>query len=117
MADYAVLHTATRVIRGLTTDARRVLLADETIVGPLAVQLDIRHPRDEPGWRLALDNVTLVRATIAQWRAADMDEAWDATEKERKWMELRQAVRDVRDDPTVPVSVKAWATKTIQVYG
>lgn len=69
MAQYAILHTATRLIRRLTTEASSPVLADETIVDTSASPLDLAGGP----YVLGADNVTLTAATAAQIAAGDLE--------------------------------------------
>lgn len=74
MAQYAILHTATRLIRRLTTDGSSPLLADETLVDTSASPLDLAGGP----YVLGADNVTLTPATPAEIAIGDLEQIFFA---------------------------------------
>lgn len=105
MAQKAIIHTTTRVIRGLTTDTNPTLPSGFSAVD-LAVDIELSNGP----WKLDLSNVK-VQATQQEARDAGVDEDYNAQQSAQLVTDFRDAsilartrwiaVRDSAGLPTV----------------
>jgi hypothetical protein len=107
MAQKAIIHTSTRVIRRLTTDASPAITSDETVVD-LAVDIDLVNGP----WKLDLSNVK-VQATAQENQDAGQDEAYNATQRSQLVSDFRDASitartrwQAVADNSGLPAAVR-----------
>ena len=114
MAQYAIIFTANRVITRVTTDSNLAIGAQETMVGPLDPPITLQRPPGVVGWKLSLANEK-IECTVQELRDAGLDDAFNKSEQDRKWQELRQATIAMRDDVLVPASVKQFSRKLLEV--
>lgn len=98
----AIIHTATRVVRRVTTDAAPALAADESVVEVSTLNLSGGF------WKLDAQGVR-VAATPADIDAAAVDDALEAQKVRALALALRDAAVAMRDDASLPATVRAFA--------
>ena len=103
MANTAILHTATRVIRRVTSDPSPTLAADETAV-VLAVPIDLSGAL----WKLDAGG-NKISATVAECRVAGIDDAYERSRRGQKRQALIDALDIVIGDLTATPALKAFA--------
>ena len=109
MTQKAIIHTATRVIRRLTTDDVPATNADETAV-------EVVTPLDLAGgpWKLALDNQTLTVATTQEIDDAEADPV-RVTAAQRQffvnYLASLDAIEAAGNNTQMMAAVKDWARR------
>lgn len=105
MAQTAIIHTTTRVIRRLTIDPSPVLAADETAIA-LATDIDLSGGF----WKLDAQN-DKVAATSDDVSQAGVDDAVVYQQQIGKLLALRDAALAVVNDTSITnENIKAFAT-------
>lgn len=97
MAQFAVVHTGSRVVRRLTVDAVHAVAVDETLV-------ELGEPMDLAGgpWVVPPGSGKIRRATPVEIDAADADGAAVKQRRDRLQDDYVAAIEALRDDATVP---------------
>lgn len=110
MAQKAIIHTATRVIRGLTTEETLSLPSDYSLVD-LAVDIELSNGP----WKLDLSNAK-VQATVQEARDAGIDETYNAQVSNQLLLDFKDASIlsrtrwiAVRDNTGLPADVRQAA--------
>lgn len=109
MAQFAIIHTATRVIRRLTTDTVPDVAADETAVDMGAVVLDLAGGY----WKLSAQNQK-VAATQADIDAADVDPVREAAIRAQFMQAYLASVDAIAASTTAGqmlAALQAWAPR------
>lgn len=103
MAQFAVIHTASRVVRALTVDALHGVAADESLIS-------LVDPMDLAGgpWVLPAGQGKARRATPAEIDAADADGAAVKQRRDRVQLDYVAATEALRDDVTVPAKYREF---------
>ncbi len=104
MAQTAIIHTPTRVVRRLTTDNVPAVAADETGV-VMAVPVDMAGGP----WKLDVGN-NLVAASVAEAQAAGMDRAFTQAQASLRLTNLLAHLDLMIADATLPARVRTFAT-------
>ncbi len=101
MSQKAIIHTATRVIRRLTTDPSPPLALDETAI-------DLPQPIDIGGgpWKLDMAGQQ-VKATETEAQAAGLDEAYLAQQRQTRLANLKAALDDALANELMPARMRA----------
>ena len=108
---FAIIHTATRVIKVFTVDVDYVLSSDES-------SISITEPETLPTsatgfYKLDATN-QVVAATINEANQAGVNEIFEAQQARNRLLALRDAAIAMRDDATVPTSSSDFARKLVQ---
>ena len=106
---YAIIHTATRVIRRLTTDEPPAVWADETAVA-LAEKIDLAPEGQTKYWKLD-DKNKKIAASNAEIDAAGVDETLEAQKRAAKVAAYKDAVATAAADPLIIGSLKTYFEK------
>ena len=115
MAQQAIIHTATRVIRRVTIDARPTVGADETAV-PVVPEIDLAPAGSASGyWKLDGANVK-VAATQDEGRTAGLDAAHERTQRANRRQALLDHLDDMASDLTLPAKVRTFADRLRKVF-
>jgi hypothetical protein len=100
MAQKAIIHTATRVIRRLTID-------DAPAVGPDETAVALAAPIDLAGGPWKLDGSDQkAPATAQEFRDAGLDEAFNRQQRMARRAEVLAALADVKDDALIALKVR-----------
>ncbi len=97
---YCIVHKATRVVRRLTIDPNHPLAADEE-----SVQIDGKVDIGGGPWKVDSSG-NLVPATLAEYRAAGLDEAYNVAQRAQKVQALRAALDDVLANELLPTRMR-----------
>lgn len=84
-----IIHTATRVIRRLTTDENPVVLSDESII-PMNPSIVLDGFK-----KLALDNISLLVPTQQEIDDSGVDESRNALIRQQKMNQVKAAIDDI----------------------
>ena len=109
MAQSAIIHTATRVIRRLTTDDVPVLNAGESAVS-LAAPVDLAGGP----WKLAADNQTLTAPTLQEIDDAEADpERVSAARRQffAGYLASLDGIEAAANNTQMMAAVKDWARR------
>jgi hypothetical protein len=109
MPQAAIIHTATRVIRRLTTDASPSIASDETAV-VLSAPIDLAGGF----WKLDGANAK-VAATAAEAQASGVDEAFVNATRAAKIAALTTALQAAVDDALIAGKLKTLLQKWLDV--
>lgn len=101
MTPYAVLHSATRVIRRVTIDPMHAVAADEVLESTITPVNLTGGP-----WVLVAENGIVRPATPQEIDDADADERAVAVRRAAILAEYLAASDDLRDDPAVPAKYR-----------
>ena len=108
---FAIIHTATRVIKVFTVDANRVLASDESSV---AITEPATLPTSASGFYKLDATNNVVAATINEANEAGVNEVFNEQQAKNRLLALRDAAIAMRDDATVPVTSSDFARKLVQ---
>jgi hypothetical protein len=100
MAQKAIIHTATRVIRRLTTDDAPTIASDETIID-LAENIDLAGGY----WKLNNQNKK-VSATAQDISDAGVDENIETQKRLQKIQVYKNAIDAIIADNTIPLKIR-----------
>lgn len=115
MAQKAIIHTATRVIRRVTIDDNHTIGADETAV-TLASEIDLAPAGSASGyWKLSGSDLK-VEATQAEGRTAGLDPAFDRAQRNARRQALLDHLDDMAADATLPARVRTFASRLKAVF-
>jgi hypothetical protein len=106
----AIIHTATRVVRRLTTDDNPQILPDETAI-------DMSTPLTLDGFqKLDGDDKTLVKASQQDIDDAGVDEARQSQIRAQKVANVKAKVDEIINEPGISPKIKSYfqALKEIQ---
>ena len=101
MSQKCIIHTATRVIRRVTTDEVPKVSSDETFVDMGDSKVDLAGGP----WKVEADDKTIIKAT-----AQEADQAFTSPQP-TVLVELLQALTAMEGDLTIPQKLRTLATK------
>lgn len=111
MAQFVVIHTATRVIRRVSSESAPVA-KDETIL-PLAIRIDLAGS-PTGYWKLDLAD-TLVPATAQEIDDANVDPARVGIKRVAARDAMLAALQSMSQDNALPPSLSAFAAAYLQL--
>lgn len=106
MSQKCIIHTATRVIRRVTTDDFPRTGTDESFVDMGIIRVDLAGGP----YKLDVDNITLLTPT-----AQEIDDAFTVPQS-TPLIELLQALTDVRDDTNLPPKIRLVCARLRQWF-
>lgn len=113
MAQLAIIFTTNRVVRRLTTDAAPPLTSDESAVTPATPVVF----SDFTGGRVKLDGSNNpVQATLAEWQAAGLDDAFNTAQALTRFNDYKGAI-DAAVNWGLPQGISLGAFQTLTNVG